>query len=136
MILYADTSAHIKQYVKEPGSDVVAQWIGEAMSVGCAVIGHAEMVATIAKLVRMKLLTRSFALVKIEEIRSDWRDVVHLQMSDSLVTHAGDLSWQHGLRGYDAVHPACRHCLRLHPTAPNSHPTPTPHSCPFQLADL
>ncbi len=104
MILYVDTSAHIKQYVQEPGSDVVAQWIGEAMSVGCAIIGQAEMIAVLAKLVRMKLITRRVALIKIEEIQSDWRNIAHLQITDSLVAHAGDLAWQHGLRGYDAVH--------------------------------
>jgi len=104
MILYLDTSAHIKQYVRENGSELVAQLIGQAEQVGCALIGQAEIMATVGKLVRMKLLSRGTALIKIEEIRSDWLDVVHLQITDSLVAHAGDLAWQHGLRGYDAVH--------------------------------
>jgi predicted nucleic acid-binding protein len=104
MILYLDTSAHIKQYVKESGSELVAQMIGEAELVGCALIGQAEMIATMAKLVRMQLLTRRFALIKIEEIQSDWRRVVHLQITEATIARAGDLAWQHGLRGYDAVH--------------------------------
>lgn len=104
MILYLDSSAHIKQYVKESGSELVSQMIGEAELVGCALIGQAEMIAAVAKLVRLKHLTRGFALIKIEEIQSDWRRLVHLQITETTVAHAGDLAWQHGLRGYDAMH--------------------------------
>ncbi len=54
MMLYLDTSAHVKQYINEAGSDDVKQAITDALFVGVALISRAEMEAALAKYVRME----------------------------------------------------------------------------------
>lgn len=80
MILYLDASAAVKRYVAEPGSTDVRQAIAAATVVGMVVIGRVEIVAALAKAVRMQAVT------------------------EALVARADSLAWQHGLQGYDAVH--------------------------------
>lgn len=37
-------------------------------------------------------------------LASDWPIFTRLALTEFIVAHAGNLAWQHGLRGYDAVH--------------------------------
>lgn len=55
MILYLDASAAVKRYVAEPGSVDIGQAIATASLVGMVVIGRVEIVAALAKAVRMRV---------------------------------------------------------------------------------
>ena len=104
MIVYLDASALIKRYVAEAGSDEVAALIGEGSAIGTAIISRAEVVAALTKAVRMKLLARADATSALQVFRADWENLIRLQMTEFLVSRAEALAWDHGLRGYDAVH--------------------------------
>ena len=104
MIVYLDASALVKRYVAEAGSAEVASLIGEAQAIGTAVVSRAEVAAALAKAVRVGLVTREAALAALKAFNADWEHLVRLQFSEPLAARAGTLAWEHGLRGYDAVH--------------------------------
>lgn len=103
MILYLDTSALVKRYIREDGSDQVEQSVRQATAIGSAIITRAEVSATFAKAVRTGLLKRETAHSDLETFRQDWNDYERLDVNDTVVARADFLAWQYGLRGYDAV---------------------------------
>ncbi len=104
MNLYLDASALVKRYITETGSAEINDLIAHAESIGMAIISRAEVSATFAKLVRMQTLQHKAALALLQDFRNDWQDWVRFQLTESLVARADTLAWEHGLRGYDAVH--------------------------------
>lgn len=104
MILYLDASALVKRYVAEPGSAAVGSLIEEGEAVGTGVISRAEVVAALARAVRTKLLSRQAAASALESFNAEWESLVRVQMTEAVVARAAALAWEHGLRGYDAVH--------------------------------
>jgi predicted nucleic acid-binding protein len=104
MILYLDTSALVKKYIAESGSDVVNQAISDAELVGLSTMGRAEVAAAFAKAVRMSAITREEGLVALQLFRSEWSSMMHIQTSEMVVARADFMAWEYHLRGYDAVH--------------------------------
>jgi hypothetical protein len=68
------------------------------------VVGRIEIVAALAKAVRMRALSASEAETARQVLHAEWPDYVRLRVTESLVARADDLVWHYGLRGYDAVH--------------------------------
>lgn len=104
MILYRDSSALVKRYVVEIGSEAVVQAIAQADAVGTAVIARAEVAAALAKAVRTATLSPDEALTCLKQFRSDWPHLVRSRVTETLVAYADRLVWHHQLRGFDAVH--------------------------------
>jgi uncharacterized protein len=104
VIAYLDASALVKRYVAEAGSPEVEALIGSAQVAGTAVVSRAEVAAALAKATRVGLFTREAAAKALEAFNADWEHLVRLQMGEPLVARAAALAWEHGLRGYDAVH--------------------------------
>ncbi len=103
MILYLDASALVKRYVAEVGSAQVAQAIASADLVGTALVSRAEVVAALAKAVRVGALRHNQALASLQSFRREWLDLVRVQITDGVISHADALAWEHGLRGDAAV---------------------------------
>ena len=104
MILYLDASALVKRYVAELGSPEVSAAISRAQVTGTALISRAEVEAALAKAVRLQALTQEEGLASLQVFRNEWPDLVRVQVTEMVVAQAGSLAWDHGLRGYDAVH--------------------------------
>ena len=104
MILYLDASALVKSYVDEPGTEEVRLAIEEAGAVGTHMISRVEVSAALAKAVRTRALNEREAAECLARFRKDWPDLIRLGVSEMLMAHADRLAWDHGLRGYDAVH--------------------------------
>ena len=109
MIVYLDASALVKRYVSEPGSADVDRLVGKADAIGTAVISRAEVAAALAKAARMRVLARDEAGAALQAFRTQWPDLIRLQLTETIVAQADVLSWDHDLRGYDAVHLAAAH---------------------------
>jgi len=104
VIVYLDASALVKRYVAEPGSPEVEALIGEAQAIGTAVISRAEVAAALARATRVGLVTREAGAKALQAFNTDWEHLVRLQLGEPLAARAAALAWEHGLRGYDAVH--------------------------------
>lgn len=104
MILYLDSSALVKRYVAEPGSDDVLSLMTEARAAATSLIARSEISAALAKAVRLKVLSRNDATTALQVFRSQWPDIIRVQLTETRVAEADALAWTHALRGYDAVH--------------------------------
>ena len=104
MILYLDASALVKRYVAELGSPEVSSAISRAEVAGTALLSRAEVEAALAKAVRLQALTQEEGLASLQVFRNEWLDLMRVQVTEMVVAQAGNLAWDHGLRGYDAVH--------------------------------
>lgn len=107
MILYMDTSALVKRYIDEEGSDDVIAWMQEADLIGTALITRVELAATLTRASRGSRLPEQEALEVLDEFRSDWLNFQHVNIDESLIARADSLACVFALRGYDAVHLAC-----------------------------
>ena len=107
MILYMDASALVKRYVLESGTAEVEALLGTAELAGTALISRAEVSAAICKAVRMHVVGRDRALAAVKLFRAHWPACFRLKVDAIVVDSADLLSWEHQLRGYDAVHLAC-----------------------------
>lgn len=104
MIVYLDASALVKRYVAEVGSKDVDALIVTAATLGTGVISRTEVVAALARAFRSGVVTRRTATRALAAFTTEWDDLFRLQLTEPLAVRAGELAWEHGLRGYDAVH--------------------------------
>jgi predicted nucleic acid-binding protein len=107
MILYMDTSALVKRYISEAGTDEVVAWMNQADLVGTALVTRVELVATLTRASRgNRLLSKDF-LEALDEFRNQWTYYQHINIDDVLIVRADSLASIYALRGYDAIHLAC-----------------------------
>jgi predicted nucleic acid-binding protein len=104
MILYLDASALVKRYVDEPGSHRVHELIGRSDEIGTSLIGRVEVVAALAKAMRVGALSPDDAEKMMAQFQTDWPDLVAIHTTNAVVELASTYAWEHGLRGFDAVH--------------------------------
>ncbi len=114
MILYLDTSAFIRLYVREHGREQVWSAVREASLTVTHLIAYAEMRAALARICRMRRLSdREFATIK-GAFEVDWNNCLQIAPTESLMRRAGELAESHSLRGYDSVHLAAAESLESH----------------------
>ena len=103
MILFCDTSALVKLYIAEMGSDVVARRVVESEAVAVCRIAWAEAHAALSRRAReVPMDVRTIDLAKAA-LAEDWTKFVILDVSQQLVEQAGDYADTFALRAYDAV---------------------------------
>ena len=101
--LYLDTSALLKRYVEEAGSDEVIALMAEAQAVVTSLVTRAEVPAAIAKAVRRRVLDDDGARRAHGRFLREWSDFGRVPVTDALVARADTLTWEQGLRAYDAI---------------------------------
>ena len=104
MILYLDSSALVKRYVAEIGSSQVERITAQADIKGTAIISRAEVSAALGKAARMGTLTHAEASAALQAFRAEWPNLPRIALTEAVVARADEQAWEHGLRGYDAVH--------------------------------
>jgi predicted nucleic acid-binding protein len=104
MILYLDTSALIKRYVVESGSQEVNFLIQQADFVGSALLTRVEMASALTKAIRLNWVNAKDAEIAWQDFLSDWQSFARLSITSVLVDYASRVAWEYGLRGYDATH--------------------------------
>lgn len=102
-LLYLDSSALVKRYVRESESDAVIARMDDAVAVATSLVTRAEVAAALAQAVRDRRMDDRGAKRAYREFSREWPDLGRVPVTDALVERAGALAWEHGLRGYDAV---------------------------------
>lgn len=95
MTLYLDSSALVKRYVKEVGSDSVVEAMARADAYKMCRIGFVETVRAVA---------RSGAPDDLEKVESDWTRVDVIEVDRAMAEEAARLAVRHRLRTLDALH--------------------------------
>lgn len=104
MNLYADTSALVKKYVQEAGSEQVIAFFDQHPLIGTAVLTQAEVASTLSKALRSGWVDESAILTAWQDFLTHWPAYIRLPVSAGIVEHAAAIAQQHGLRAYDAIH--------------------------------
>jgi predicted nucleic acid-binding protein len=102
--LYLDTSALVKRYVTEPGSEDIVALTAAAEAVATSLVTRAEVAAALARAVRVGALDNDSGRRAQRRFSREWPTFVRVPITEALVFRAETLAWDHGLRGYDAVH--------------------------------
>jgi uncharacterized protein len=112
LILYLDTSAFVKLYVEEQGSEIIRGAVVESL-LHTHWITYPEMRAALARLHRMGYQTDNAYREHKLEFESDWKAVNAVLPDERILRRAGELTERFGLRGYDSVHLAAAESLRV-----------------------
>ena len=113
MILYLDTSALVKLYVAEAGTDTVVSAVERATALVTVRITYAEARAAFAQHARPKGLGAGMLRRVVRQLDEEWGQYSIVEVTDALVRRAGVLAERHRLRGYDAVQLSAAMDLRL-----------------------
>ncbi len=111
MSLYLDSSALVKRYLQEPGSDRVTALVGGTLA-ATAVVTLAEITSAIIRARRLGRISARDADAARESVSLHWAELVRLDVDDDLARRAAEVAWRHPLRGFDAVHLAAALTLR------------------------
>lgn len=103
MILFCDTSALLKLYVVETGSENLKTLIAGAEAVAVCRIAWAEAHAALSR--RAREVPEDADLIEQAKIAlaTDWPRFVVLEIDQALVELAGEYADTFALRGYDSI---------------------------------
>jgi uncharacterized protein len=104
LILYLDTSALVKLYAEEEGTETVERAVDEAEAVATSVVAYAEARAALARKLREDVFSPEKHQEAVEALDEDWETLDKPEVSEDLVHEAGNLAEEHALRGFDAIH--------------------------------
>jgi uncharacterized protein len=102
--LYLDTSAIVKRYVLEPGSQETIALTARAEAIATSLVTRAEVAAALARAVRVGVLDHDGGRRAQRQFSHEWPSLAKVPLTEALIARAETLAWDHGLRGYDAVH--------------------------------
>jgi uncharacterized protein len=102
--LYLDTSALVKLYVREPGTDQVYEVTKLALSTATSWVAYVEFVSALTRSVRIRTISRTDATRKVASFHHNWDNLIQIEASKLVITRAATVAWEQGLRGYDSVH--------------------------------
>ena len=104
MILYLDTSALVKLYVREAGSAAVRRETSAAEAVATSAVAYAEARAAFARLARERPASRKQHRRRVLQLDRDWSHYIVVELTPAVTRSSGEIAEQHALRGFDAIH--------------------------------
>lgn len=112
MILYLDTSALVKLYVREIGSVRVRNALQRATAAATSVVAYAEARAAFARLHREARTNPRRHRERIAQLNVDWESLMRVELTASVLRLAGETAETYELRGFDSIHLASALSLR------------------------
>jgi len=103
LILYLDTSAWLKLYVGERGTQEVIAAVQSAELVAISRVAYAEARAALARVLREKRTTPAEHRKRVAALDADYVEVLKVEVSEEVIRQAGELAESHALRGFDAI---------------------------------
>ncbi len=103
MILFCDTSALLKLYITEAGSEAVKTKMIEAEAISVCRIAWAEAYAALAR--RVREVPEDAAVIEQAKaaLARDWPSFIVMEVTQPLMERAGDYADTFALRGYVSV---------------------------------
>src|SRR5712691_8476910 len=104
LILYLDTSALVKLYVREAGTEKTRAQLDTASMVATSRVAYPEARAALARRQREAGITRAALARAVVALDRDLGRFVVVELSAKVAKRAGDLAERRALRGFDAIH--------------------------------
>ena len=118
MILYLDTSALVKLYVREAGTAAMQTHAAKAEALATSVVAYAETRAVFARLKHAGITTDARHQQRLRQLDRDWDALLKVELAPDVLRSAGDLAEIYSLRGFDAIHLASALWLKARVAAP------------------
>ena len=112
MNIYLDTSALVKLYIEEDGSDIVNDRTDRATIVSTSKIAYAETLSAFVRCKDEKVLLKKDYDKCIACFKFDWEMYFVIEVSEKVIKIAGELIENHRIRGFDSIHLASAVVLR------------------------
>ena len=107
MKAFFDSSAFVKRYVEENGSQSVDDVCREASALGLSVICIPEIISALNRRRREKLISPgNYSLIK-QTLSEDIREAVLINLTSEVIATTTVLLEKNRLRAMDAIHIAC-----------------------------
>jgi len=94
-MLYLDASALVKRYVEEDGSELVISTMEDARAWSMCRIGYVETIRAVGLAAGRK---------GVKRVEADWLSFDVIEVDQTLVEHAAELTLSTELRSLDALH--------------------------------
>ena len=103
MILFCDTSALVKLYVREDGSDAVAASAATSEALAVCRVTWVEVMSALARRVRERPQDEAILASARDRFCVDWPRYLCVEVTPELAELAGDYADTFALRAYDSV---------------------------------
>ena len=103
MQLYLDTSALVKRYIYEVGTEYVQHLIRQANCVAISIVGKVELISALSRSELYGMDENTIRQAK-QAFQQDFQGLVFLTANDEVIHQACESASKHKLRGYDAIH--------------------------------
>lgn len=102
---FLDTSALIKRYIDEPGTEAMRDrcFCSAPVEILVSALTYAEIYATLARLVKTGALTVADYESIVTSFEEDWKSFVTVEFNYQVRRHVSSLARKHSLRGADLV---------------------------------
>ena len=104
MILYLDTSALLKKYFQEIGSDEIISLWKEATAIVTPSVAYAEALASIHRKKREVEFNNDRFETILHLFRRDWNSLIRVEVTDELKGWIDKVVSRYPLRGFDVIH--------------------------------
>jgi predicted nucleic acid-binding protein len=112
LILFCDTSALVKLYVREDASDLMMTLAESADTLAVCRLAWAEAMAGLARRARENPADAELITAVRTRLRCDWPAYAIVEVTQPLVELAGEYADTFALRGYDSVQLAAARILQ------------------------
>lgn len=103
MILFCDTSALVKLYVREEGSDAMVQHASACKAIAVSRIAFVELLSALARRVREEPRDQAVIEQARERFSASWAHYLAIEVTPALVELAAEYADAFALRAYDSV---------------------------------
>ena len=104
MISYLDTSAIVKFYISEAGSQKVRQVFDLSDVLATCCITYVETISTFTRINNEKKLNDSDYENIVLNFKKDWEDLFVLKIDNTIIKTAGQFIESYQIKGYDSIH--------------------------------
>ena len=103
-MIYADSSALVKRYVKEAGSARLAEKLSSSDVVATSKLAFPELLSAFTRKRRSRELSEKSFRATVRRFEEDWKDFLVVDFHDDLLPLIKDLVVKYALKGADSVH--------------------------------
>lgn len=104
MNLYLDTSALVKKYFNEAGSDeVISRWKNSA-SIATSAVAYAESMASFYRKKQESGIDEDIFNNIVETFHRDWGSFISVEVNNELNASVHEVVKKYSLRGFDSIH--------------------------------
>ena len=122
-VFYLDSSAWIKRFCLEKGSDRVAEFFAGGPAVGCSALGLLEVLCTLVRKTKAGEMDAGDVAAKCREAERDFELFYQVYLTPALLGRARVCARRYALRGADTLHLAS--CLEMRQRLAVKHGTVT-----------